>query len=437
MQVVPWLLLLAAAVRGLAFLRAVDAPTTTGLCNEPEALHAGYINGLFYTFYETRAQIRAPSDVPVVLWLSGGPGCSGMIAMLFENGPCSVGEDSAGTATLNKYSWTNAAHMIYIDQPRGAGYSPAKNAHADWSESNAVDDLVTFLQGFFQNYPDYGSNDLYIFGESYAGHYVPDLAHAIVSSTDWNTRDLRGRLKGVGIGNGLVSERAIADTIGTFAKAHGTASDIVKSRIIECEDAVDACQSVEYGGIQDCSRTGLCDTLVGDVIADAHTQKRNHYDLRAACHPDTFQLCYKFTPLYTFLNSATTMHRLGTEGRPWAPCNQDIFAHHMNADWFEESEYKVAYLLDHGLRVLIYAGDQDLICNWMAQDKWTQDMQWSNQTQFQTQPMRPLLMQGQAVGEQRSFGGLTMLRVYDAGHMVPFDQPQVALAMFQAFVQRH
>ena len=34
----------------------------------------------------------------------------------------------------------------------------------------------------------------------------------------------------------------------------------------------------------------------------------------------------------------------------------------------------------------------------------------------------------------RSSGGLTFLQVYDAGHMVPTDQPAVALAMIQNFI---
>ena len=34
----------------------------------------------------------------------------------------------------------------------------------------------------------------------------------------------------------------------------------------------------------------------------------------------------------------------------------------------------------------------------------------------------------------RSSGGFSFLRVYDAGHMVPRDQPAVALAMLNAFI---
>ena len=38
--------------------------------------------------------------------------------------------------------------------------------------------------------------------------------------------------------------------------------------------------------------------------------------------------------------------------------------------------YKLAPLLDSGLPVLIYNGDQDYICNWMGGVKWTDALVW-------------------------------------------------------------
>ncbi|OQS07465.1 serine carboxypeptidase-like 48-like [Thraustotheca clavata] len=405
------------------------------ICGEPEKHHSGYINGLFYVFYETRRVIRETTDVPVVLWLSGGPGCSGLIAMFVENGPCSVGQGSP-TAELNTYSWTKSAHMLYVDQPRGTGFSPSRNSNSDWAESSAIEDLTIFLQGFFQQNPSYASNDLYIFGESYGGRYVPDLVHHIMTSDNSNNDQLKKNLRGIGIGNGLVSEKANCDTIGSFAQttSKGQLANATQSLVDQCDEAVQACQAPSFGGVNDCSRTNVCTRLSGQIISAAHSLNMNHYDIRAPCYPDAFNLCYKFTPLFMFVNMASTMETLGMPGHSWAPCNQDVFSHVMNADWFEESEYKVAYVLNHGVRVLIYAGDYDLICNWMGQDKWTQEMVWDHQTEFRAQPLSAWKINGQEAGQKRSFGNLTMLRVYNAGHMVPHDQPEVALEMFSSFI---
>ena len=44
---------------------------------------------LFYWFFESRSQ---PSKDPLVVWLTGGPGCSSMLAALVENGPFLIPE---------------------------------------------------------------------------------------------------------------------------------------------------------------------------------------------------------------------------------------------------------------------------------------------------------------------------------------------------------
>ena len=45
-------------------------------------------------------------------------------------------------------------------------------------------------------------------------------------------------------------------------------------------------------------------------------------------------------------------------------------------------------------------------------------------------------MGDQDVGEFKHHGNFTFLRVYQAGHMVPMDQPEVSLEMFKKFLNK-
>ena len=130
---------------------------------------------LFYWMFEKRgASLMSPEEqakIPFVVWLTGGPGCSSTLALLTENGPCSVNDSGDGT-TVNPYSWTEAAHVLWLDQPAGVGFS-----YGDENDSNEAmisEDAYYFLQAFFKTYPEYLRTDpfLYIVGESYGGMFI-------------------------------------------------------------------------------------------------------------------------------------------------------------------------------------------------------------------------------------------------------------------------
>ncbi len=102
-------------------------------------------------------------------------------------------------------------------------------------------------------------------------------------------------------------------------------------------------------------------------------------------------------------------------------------------------------MLEAGIRVLIYAGDVDFICNWMGNKAWTMDLKWSGKEDFTaagdhawsyTNDQNAAINGGMArTGHAKhGDGSLTFLQVYEAGHMVPMDQPQAALALLNTFL---
>lgn len=79
----------------------------------------GYLNfdmGKFhYVFFESQ---RDPNKDPLLLWLNGGPGCSSLIGMVYENGPFTFKTGST-ILEINENSWNKKANVLYIESPGG------------------------------------------------------------------------------------------------------------------------------------------------------------------------------------------------------------------------------------------------------------------------------------------------------------------------------
>ena len=56
---------------------------------------------MFYWLFPSR---RDPDKDPLVIWLTGGPGCSSELALFVENGPMRI---EGGKPVLNEHSWNN------------------------------------------------------------------------------------------------------------------------------------------------------------------------------------------------------------------------------------------------------------------------------------------------------------------------------------------
>ena len=141
---------------------------------------------MFYWLFESASE---PSTDPLVLWLTGGPGCSSELAIFIENGPYKM--DMVGDLELNPYSWHKNANMLYVDNPIGTGYSYAADpSEYDTSEDQVAADFYVFVRGFLEQHPEFKGREMYITGESYAGHYIPAIAFKLVQPDIKNLLDV-------------------------------------------------------------------------------------------------------------------------------------------------------------------------------------------------------------------------------------------------------
>ena len=404
------------------------------LCDPSVEQEAGYYQvtgtrdlNMFYWFFESRSN---PKEDPVILWMTGGPGCSDATALFAENGPCLLDHGRA-EPRLNEYGWNEKASIIYIDQPCGVGYSYGSIADEDKNEKGVSRHVGGFLMDFFAKHEHLRDLPLYIFGESYGGHYVPAVASAVMDELN---------LKGAAVGNGLtvpsVQFKYYPELAYTYAKKKLGKPVISypmylleKAGFPTCEKAIEKCQNET----ESCAQAQqICDAL---MFAPYTLSGMNPYDIRLKCEKQP--LCYDFSNIESFMNNQTVKEALGVpEEVVWQDCNQTVNAM-FASDWMKNFDQQVVKLLEGGVKVLIYAGDMDFICNWIGNKAWTMALEWSGKEAFNVASDREVVLRGdgESVGEARYADNFSFFRIYDAGHLAPMDKPKVTLEMVKYFTE--
>ncbi|MBA0821691.1 hypothetical protein Goarm_018532, partial [Gossypium armourianum] len=103
------------------------------------------------------------------------------------------------------------ANIIFLESPVGVGFSYS-NTSSDYQhtgDKNTAKDAYAFLVNWLERFPQYETRDFYITGESYAGHYVPQLAYTIFLNNK-NANQTLINLKGIAVGNGWIDDRTNA-----------------------------------------------------------------------------------------------------------------------------------------------------------------------------------------------------------------------------------
>jgi len=370
---------------------------------------------MFYWMFESQ---NSPTTDPLVMWLTGGPGCSSELALFFENGPYKVSTDGQ-TVSPNPYGWNQKANLIYVDNPVGTGFSYVTNTYGyQHSEKGVANELWIFMQNFYQMYPQYANLPFYITGESYGGHYVPAFA-AFVVAQNAAKAGMNIPLKGIAVGNGWVDPLIQAGSYAPFAYYNGIISQATLQQANT--DYVQCAQDINN---KDYSNAFYdCNAVFSDVIDG--TNNVNYYDIRKKCNPAP--LCYDLSNIVTYLNLPSTRQKLGVGDRTWTTCDGTVYSYFENKD-FERSFLKdIPKILATNISVLMYNGNEDLICNYYGTAAYLNIMTWPGQQGFIKANNHTYTVSGNAAGSVRTFGGLTFLVVFQAGHMVPYDQPQVAL----------
>ncbi|KAI9675571.1 MAG: hypothetical protein M1822_008924 [Bathelium mastoideum] len=415
--------------------------TNSGICETTPGVnqYSGYLSvgtnmNMWFWFFEAR---NNPSTAPLATWFNGGPGCSSMIGLFQENGPCQF-YNGASEPSNNTHSFNNYANMLYVDQPIGVGFSYGTDSVT--STVTAAPYVWKLLQAFYAQFPQYESRDFGIFTESYGGHYGPEFAYYF---EDQNNGIANGTVTGekvdliaLGINNGWYDPKLQYEAYITYSYNNSYKALISKSQYnsymssytSDCLPALNSCAS--SGSNSACSNAE--NTCYGDIEGPiSESGNFDVYDVREPSNdpypPETYT-SYLANPSVTSAIGAKATY---TEC-PDAPYNKFSSTGDDSRSFLSQ----LSDVVQSGVQVVIWAGDADWICNWYGGQAVANAISYSGASAFDAAPLEPYTVAGTQGGTFKTGGNLSFLRVFGAGHEVPYYQPAVALQVFTQTMQK-
>uniref|UniRef100_A0A1D1ZC60 Serine carboxypeptidase-like 18 n=1 Tax=Anthurium amnicola TaxID=1678845 RepID=A0A1D1ZC60_9ARAE len=403
---------------------------------------------LFYYFLPSEGD---PAEDPLLLWLTGGPGCSAFSGLAFEIGPIAFlkvrYDGNLPTLVLNPYSWTKIANIIFLDSPVGTGFSsrnPEGYKVGDMSSSKQVE---TFIRKWLVDHPQFISNPFYLAGDSYAGKVVPIIAHLISAGIRVGHKPLVN-LKGYLIGNAITGESV--DTSSNIPFVHGMG--IISDELYEMTMKYCGGQDYEYPTTTECAENlFVVDNFISEIksnhilepkcldfvipMGNRGIRCRKSLQLYTGGKlimppvPDVDCREYSYYLIYLWANNdlvRNALHvRKGTVNE-WQRCNWDL-------DYTCEIESSVVYqfnLTSSGYRALVYSGDHDAGIPFLGTQAWIRSLNFPVVDDWHSWSV-----DGQVAGYTRSYSNnLTFATVKGAGHTAPEYKPKECLAMLQRWI---
>lgn len=182
-----------------------------------------------------------------------------------------------------------------------------------------------------------------------------------------------------------------------------------------CLQLIAACQADK--SVCPCAIDFCEGQLVNPILEEGQV---NPYDLRKSCIGAGGIECYNQLPVRTFLNDKRVMQNLNVNRKhvhSWQECNNIVY-NDFSLDWMQSYEQLIPPMLKDGIRVVIYAGDADLMCNWLGNKMWTLALNWPGKDGFNQAKDEPYIVDDKTVGTVRQYGGFSFMRVSNSGHMV-------------------
>lgn len=397
---------------------------------------------VFYYLVESE---NNPNEDPLMLWLTGGPGCSALSGLVFEIGPFGfIKEEYNGSLPnliLRPYSWTKVSNIIFVDLPVFTGFT-----YATTKSGSKRSDLITvqqahqFLRKWLLDHPKFQSNEVYIGGDSYSGIPVPAIVQEIAQGNEKGVQPWIN-LQGYLLGNPLTTRKENNYQI-PFAHGMGIISD-------ELYDSLQENCNGDYADTNTknilCSKDIKSFHKITSELNDGHILKplcewRDDKDkflikkYSSNFRATNFKLPEFYCVTYSYFlsgfwanddNVRKALHIRKDSIEKWYRCNLDI---PYKTDIFSSYIYHVN-LSRKGIRSLIYSGDHDLKIPFFGTIAWIKSLNYSIVDDW-----RPWHINDQVAGYTRSYSNqMTFATVKGGGHTAEY-RPKESFEMYRRWI---
>lgn len=356
----------------------------------------------------------------------------------------------------NNGSWNKNANILFVDQPVGVGLSTSDKDSYLHDLPEMAADMLTFLASYYEIFPDQLEHELYVAGESYAGQYIPYIADAILTrNANVSETETEYNLKGIMIGNGWIDPKNQYPAYLPFAYANGIIESGSSSAAILENKQRECLQSLAEKGSNLTVHDSICERVMNTILQESFQNTGlkktdpnaciNVYDIRLR---DTFGACGMNWPedletVTPYLQRAEVLNALNIEEDErvsWKECNRAVSSA-FSARNSVPSVLLIPDIIEQGVQVLLFNGDQDFICNSEGNERLIRALTWggveapsSGFLEEEGETAQPWYVNGTASGIYQEGRNLTYIKVYNASHMVALDVPEVSQTMLNHFI---
>ncbi|KAL8136740.1 hypothetical protein V2J09_002741 [Rumex salicifolius] len=404
---------------------------------------------LFYWHYKSPYRVEDPKKPwPIVLWLQGGPGASGVgIGNFLEVGPLD------GNLKPRNSTWLRVADLLFVDNPVGTGYSFVEEDDLVVNtDEEAANDLTTLLIKLFNKDSTLQKSPLYFVAESYGGRYAVTTALSALKAIEDGKLNLT--LGGVALGDSWISPEDFVFSWGPLLKDLSRLDDRGMQRANRLAETIK--QQISNGKYTDA--TNSWSSLEGEISASSQSVDFYNFLLdssndplgTSAADPVTSRSKisskrFAFSRYSSGIYLADNGVDLGSlmdgpikkklkipENVTWGGQGDLVFTG-LQEDFMKPRINEVDELLAKGIQVTVYNGQLDLICATKGTEAWVQKLKWEGLKNFNSMDRTPIYCKQEedssTKGFKKSFKNFHFYWIFGAGHFIPVDQPCTALRM--------